>query len=143
MTTVHDVDQGFLVSEACNDLKKISQIQAPDWIVYVKTGAHKERPSDDPDFWFKRSASVLRVLYNDGPVGLSKLRTKYGGRKRRGAKPNHFHKGGGSVIRKILNQLEEAGLVKKTPKGRIISPKGKSLIDKAAARLVKNGAEQA
>jgi small subunit ribosomal protein S19e len=140
MTTVHDVNASRLVSEASKDLKKVSQIKSPEWIDYVKTGAHKERPSDDSDFWYKRSASILRTLYTDGVVGVSKLRTKYGGRKNRGAKPDKFYKGSGSIIRKILQQLEQAELVAKDKKGRVITPKGKSLLDKAAARIKrKNG----
>ena len=138
MTNIYDVEAGDLVSEASEDLKKISEIQAPEWISYVKTGAHKERPSDDEDFWFKRSASILRVIYKDGPVGVAKLRTKYGGKKNRGMKPNKFYKGSGSITRKILQQLETAGLVSKDKTGRSITAKGKSLMDKAAVR-VENG----
>ena len=45
-------------------------------------------------------------IYRHGPIGVSKLRTKYGGKKNRGHKPEHFYKGSGSVARKVLQQFE-------------------------------------
>ena len=43
-----------------------------------------------------------------------------------------------SNIRKILQQLEAAGLVEKTKDGRILTSKGRSLLDKLAAQVRKN-----
>jgi small subunit ribosomal protein S19e len=71
-----------------------------------------------------------------GPVGVSRLRKDYGGRKRRGVKPAHFVKSGGSIIRTILQQLEQAGLAQKDGiKGRTVSGKGRSLLDAMATQL--------
>jgi small subunit ribosomal protein S19e len=45
-------------------------------------------------------------------------------------------KGGGGNIRKILQQLEAAGLVEKTrSEGRIISREGRRRLDKLAAEI--------
>ena len=55
-----------------------------------------------------------------------------------GRKPHKFTKASGNVLRKISQQLEKAGLVKQSQslhKGRIISPKGQSLLDKTAVQL--------
>jgi small subunit ribosomal protein S19e len=75
-----------------------------------------------------------------GPVGVSKLRTKYGGRKKRNVRMAHFYKGSGSVMRKALQQLEKAGLVKTEPKGlhkgRKITPKGRSFMDNIAKEMI-------
>ncbi|MBW2965302.1 40S ribosomal protein S19, partial [Candidatus Woesearchaeota archaeon] len=61
--------------------------------------------------------------------------------KNRGHKPEKFCKGSGSILRKVLQQLEAAGLLKNEKegvrKGRVITPKGISLMDKAAVRLYK------
>ncbi|MFH1510660.1 MAG: 40S ribosomal protein S19, partial [Candidatus Woesearchaeota archaeon] len=74
------------------------------------------------------------------PIGVSKLTTLYGGKKNKGVKPEHFYKAGGNIIRKILQGLEKAQLVKQVQigvhKGRLVTPKGKSLVDKAAQRLI-------
>jgi len=62
------------------------------------------------------------------PLGVSKLRNYYGGKKERGHKPERFRRAGGNHIRKILQQLESAGLVitKKNglKRGRLLTDKG-------------------
>ena len=84
-------------------------------------------------------SSRLRTVYLRGPIGVSKLRTKYGGIKNRGVKPNAFRRGSGSVIRNVLQQLEQSGLIKQgergAHKGRIVTPAGASMLFKAAKRL--------
>jgi small subunit ribosomal protein S19e len=141
MPTMHDVPVNDLVEEVAKDLKEVAEIKPPEWAAYVKTGTHKERPPKKEDWWHVRCAAVLRSVRKLGPVGVQKLRTKYGGRKRRGHKTEHFRKGSGNILRKALQQLEAAGLIKKQDmgvhKGRIITPRGVSLIDKAAVRLYK------
>jgi len=81
---------------------------------------------------------MMRKMYKSGePIGIETFRVIYGGRQNRGVAPEHFRKGSGSVVRKILQQLEEAGLVKKVPgKGRTLTPQGRSLLDKAAKEVM-------
>ncbi len=133
---MYDVSQQRLIEEVAKDLKDV--VHKPEWADYVKTGAHKQRPPNRDDWWYVRVAAVLRTVHVKGPIGVSKLRTKYGGRKRRGVKPGKFVRGGGSVIRHALQQLEQAGLVKQEEKGvhkgRITTPKGKSFLFAAAKK---------
>lgn len=68
----------------------------------------------------------------DGPIGVERLRSVYGGKKDRGANPYKKMKGSGSVLRKSVQQLEDAGYIRKLKTGRIISPAGQSLLDNAA-----------
>jgi len=83
-----------------------------------------------------RSASIIRKLYMNGPVGVSWLRKEYGGRKRRGVRPAHFAKAGGNIIRTILQQLEQAGLAHKEGiKGRSVTGKGRSLLDAMSTQI--------
>jgi small subunit ribosomal protein S19e len=71
-----------------------------------------------------------------GPIGISKLRKEYGGRKRLGVKPSHFRKAGGNIIRTSLQQLELAGLAQKNNnQGRIVTSKGRSLLDAMATQI--------
>ena len=112
MTTAYDVPADVLIDKLSAYLKEnMREIQPADWAGYVKTGSHAERVPQNPDWWYVRSASMLRKLYMTGPVGVSRLRKEYGGRKRRGVRPAHFAKAGGNIIRTILQQLEQAGLV--------------------------------
>lgn len=113
----------------------------PSWAPFVKTGMHKERPPTNSDWWYIRAASVLRKVHLLGPIGVSKLRTKYGGKKNRGVKPGKFYKSSGNIIRKILQQLEEAKLIKQDiadkHKGRVTTSKGISLLFSTAKKIEK------
>jgi small subunit ribosomal protein S19e len=138
MVTVYDAPAAELIRVTKEELKKVNEIKPPEWSAFVKTGAHVERPPSQEDWWYIRCASLLRTVYIKGPIGVEKLRTKYGGRKNRGTKKEHFTRAGGNIIRKSLQQLEKAGLIKKTTEkeGREISPKGKSMLDKLATKIV-------
>ena len=137
MTTAYDVPAELLINKLSEYLmENMRDVQPPIWAGYVKTGSHVERVPQNPDWWYLRTASMLRKLYMNGPVGVSKLRKDYGGRKRRGVKPAHFAKAGGNIIRTILQQLEQAGLAQKDGiKGRIVSGKGRSLLDAMATQI--------
>jgi len=142
LPTARDVRADLLIDSLKEELKKFDSIQPPEWTSYTKTGVHKERPPIQDDWWYIRAASLLRTLYMRGgkPVGVERLRTKYGGRKDRGVRPERFIKGSGHVIRLILQQLEASGLVEKVrvgSGGRRITPKGISLLDNIAADIIK------
>lgn len=132
---VNDLPSGKVIEKTAKALKKIQEIEAPEWGKFVKTGAHKERPPVNRDWWYVRTASVMRKINRFGPIGVNKLRKKYGGKKDRGNKPEKRYDGSGNIIRKILQQLEKSGFVeqisKKSHKGRILTAKGKSFIDKS------------
>jgi len=137
MTTAYDIPADVLINRLSGYLKEnIREIQPPEWAGYVKTGSHTERVPQNPDWWYVRSASMLRKLYMKGPVGVSRLRKEYGGRKRRGVRPAHFAKAGGNIIRTILQQLEQAGLAQKDGvRGRTVSSKGRSLLDAMSTQI--------
>ena len=141
MVSIYQVNPNELIEKLAKELEGFNEIKAPEWAKFVKTGHSRERTPEDPNWWYFRFAAVLRSIYKLGPIGVSKLRTKYGGRKNRGVKPEHFYKGSGSILRKILQQGEEAGLLKQTEKGvhkgRILTPKGNSLLDRVALGILK------
>lgn len=141
MVSVKDVPSDKFVDRLKEELKKFEEIKPPEWSIFVKSGVSRERPPQQADFWYIRSASILRRIYLNGPVGVEKLRTFYGGRKRRGVKPARFRKGSGSVVRKIMQQLDTAGLTKKEEKGkrgRVLSTKGRKLLDNVAYEVDKS-----
>ncbi len=136
MTTPFDVKPDSLIGIVSKELKKYPEMKPPEWAAYAKTGVHRERMPDDPNWWYVRAAAILRTIYIDGPVGVERLRTKYGGKKHMGNRPPRFAKGSGSVQRTICQQLEKAGLVENTDRtGRQVSPKGKSMLDKCAGEV--------
>lgn len=116
-------------------LKEIKEFKAPDWLIFVKSGPSKSRPINDPDFWHKRAASVLRQIYIKGIVGVQRLRTRYGGRKKRGVQPEHFVRASGKIIRLILQQAESSGLLEKAQgkkAGRQLTIKGRQFLESVA-----------
>ncbi len=137
--TIYNVDPTELIEELAKELKKAESIKPPEWASFVKTGASRERPPAREDWWRIRAASVLRKVRLKGPIGVSKLRILYGGIKNRGYAPERFKKSSGNILRKILQQLEKAELVKKGDKskhkGRIITPKGIRLMDNVAKKI--------
>lgn len=141
---VNDISANEIVKNASEALKEFEEVQPPEWAQFVKTGPHKERPPHDRDWWYMRAAAVLRSVSNLGPVGVSKLRTKYGGRKNRGVRPEKFVKASGNILRKVFQQLEQAKLIQQAKKGnhkgRVITPKGQALLAKASKKDGKKGA---
>jgi len=129
MTTVYDVPADHIIRRVAEELKKRKEIVPPAWAAFAKTGVHKEMPPEDPDWWFTRAAAVLRRVYVDGPLGVERMRSFYGGNKNRGSRPNAFRKGSGSVLRKALQQLEAAGLIIHDKTGRRVSPAGMAFLD--------------
>jgi small subunit ribosomal protein S19e len=139
MVTALEVPADKLIERLAIYLKEnVPEVKPPEWAYYVKTGAHKERPPENPDWWYYRAASILRKLYKSSePLGIETFRTIYGGRKNYGSAPEHFVNGSGSIVRKILQQLERAQLVRKIPgKGRTLTPQGQALLDRLAFEVM-------
>ncbi len=136
MAGILEVDTADLIAKAASKLKE-SGIKKPEYVDYVKSGAGKERPPSDENFWYIRCASVLRQVYLNGPVGVSRLRSRYGNRKGHVVHRHHHYRGGGSIIKDAFDELEKSGYLKKSKQGRIITPKGTSFMDKIANEIIK------
>ncbi|MGB9713389.1 MAG: 30S ribosomal protein S19e [Candidatus Bathyarchaeales archaeon] len=137
MTTVYNVPASKLIEKLAQYLKEnVDEINPPPWSSFVKTGAHVQKPPQNPDWWYIRCASLLRKIYVHGPIGLERLRADYGGRKNFGVRPDHAVKAGGAIIRKALQQLEAAGLIEKLPsRGRKVTTEGRKLLQEITEEL--------
>jgi small subunit ribosomal protein S19e len=134
MVTVYDVKAEPLIMEVADELE--NEFEAPKWADFVKTGSDKERPPEQDNWFHIRSAAVLRKIYTDGPLGVSRLRTVYGSRKKNGHAPEHSGKASGKVIRTSLQKLEEAGYVEtEEGEGRKITEKGQSFLDEKSEEV--------
>jgi small subunit ribosomal protein S19e len=138
MVRVHDVPADELIDALAEHLKKVPEVEPPQWAPFVKTGSHAERPPQRSDWWYTRAASLLRKVYLNGPVGLRQLEIAYGGSKAVAYFPKHHRDAGGAVIRNVLKELEQAELVaKQGNKGRVLTPKGVALLDKVSKDVFK------
>lgn len=132
MADIRTIEAGKYNSMLAEALKKISEFKEPEWAPLVKTSTGKMRPTAEEDFWYKRTASILRQIYIKGIVGVERLRTRYGTKKNRGQRRSEFRKGGGKIIRVILQQAEAAGFlekVKEKKSGRKLTEKGKQFLE--------------
>ena len=135
MAKAYDVPAEDLIEKLTEQIKKEKKIQPPDWAVFVKTGVHAERIPQNKDWWYTRCASLIRKVYIHGPIGVSELRSEYGGRKQIGYNLAHHRDAGGAIIRKALQQLQQAGYIVNKRKGRSISEEVMKKVDRIATEL--------
>lgn len=132
-----------MIEALAEHLKRVPEVEVPQWAPYVKTGSHAERLPQNPNWWHTRAASILRKVYFHGPIGITELEVVYGGSKAVAYFPKHHRDAGGAAIRRILHQLEQAQLVtKQGNKGRVLTPKGTALLDKLSTEILKELAQQ-
>ena len=137
MTHPNDVPPSLLLPQLATELRYRQALSPPDWSTFVKTGVHKQRAPVETDWWYLRSASVLRKIYVRGHVGVARLSSEYGGKRDRGSAPYHARDGSRSVLREIVHQLEKSGLVQpyKT-RGRRVTPEGEKLLGSVAKEIL-------
>jgi len=142
MVSLYNVPPKELIDKVANKLEnEFELVKAPEWAVFVKTGIAKQcRPAQE-NWWFIRSAALLRSVAMRGPIGVNKLRKKYSSRMNRGHKPDKTMPASGNIIRKSLQQLEKSGLVKSVTegahKGKVLTPQGQSLLTKMSLEILK------
>ncbi|MFC5972232.1 30S ribosomal protein S19e [Halomarina salina] len=139
MTTFYDVPADDLIEAVAEEL----DLEEPEWAAYSKTGVSRELPPEQEDFWNVRAASILRTIAKDQPVGVERLRSRYGGSKqgstRYRVRPDQKTGSSGKIIRTMLQQLEEAGYVQIAEgEGRRISGEGRALLDNTASEVLED-----
>lgn len=142
MTHPQDVPASALLPRLAGELKNRQVVAPPEWAAFVKTGVHKQRAPVESDWWYLRSASVLRKVYLMRNVGVTRLSSEYGGKRDRGSAPYHARRGSRSVVREIVQQLEKAGLLQPNKNGgRKVSPQGQKLLDSVSRDILRSLAE--
>ena len=120
------------------EILKTEDIPAPAWRVFVKTGAHADKPPQKSDWWYTRCASILRKIYLHGPLTVNDLRTIYGDGKRKmyyGAR--HHRDASGAIIRNAIHGLEKLGYLEKVEKkGSVVTRQGMQKLDKLSTEIL-------
>ena len=141
MVSAQMVPSQLLIEKIAEELRSNEKIfQPPTWADFVKLGVSRENaPEQKKDWWYTRVASILRKIYLNGPIGVIRLKKSYGGTKNRGSKPEKSRTGSGAIIRLAIHQLEKAGyVVSANNSGRVVSPAGRSFVDKMAMKVKEN-----
>jgi small subunit ribosomal protein S19e len=141
MATLYDVPADALIERVADEIA--DDLDEPEWLAFAKTGESRELPPQQDDFWQTRAASLLRKVAVDGPVGVDRLSTEYGGRKQGSTRyvvsSEHSTTGSKKIIRVCLQQLEEADLVETAEgEGRRVAPAGQRLLDETATALIED-----
>ena len=138
-----DVPPASLLPRLAEELRQRPALAPPGWAAFAKPGVHKSKAPVTPEWWWLRSASVLRKIHLIGPVGVEHLAHEYGGKRDRGSKPYHARSGSRSVTREIVGQLQSAGLVRSEKnRGRMLTADGQKLLDRIARQALKELSEQ-
>ena len=145
MTTVRDVPADALIALIAEDLRGRGGLSMPEWAGFVKTGVHREKVPENPDWWSIRAAALLRKIALKGPIGVNHLASEFGGRNDSNAKPSHSKRGSRKIIRTILRQLEQESLIESIQRpgtaiglGRVITSSGHSMLDNIAHTIKNN-----
>ena len=109
--TVRDVGAAAFIKAYANTLRLSDKMVLPDWVALVKTANFKELAPYDPDWYYVRAAAIARRVYLRKGVGIGALCKSFGGQNRRGTLRNKKAKGTEGIIRHILQQLANMGIV--------------------------------
>ena len=138
VVTVKDVEAAKFIKAFAQHLKRQGRFEIPKWSDVVKTGVSKELAPYDPDWLYTRTASIVRKVYIRGGSGVGGFAKVYGHQYRRGTQTNSYAKGSRKIIRYILIQLEEMGLVEQDENGgRKITKEGQRELDTVAVQAAK------
>ncbi|EFA75145.1 40S ribosomal protein S19 [Heterostelium album PN500] len=132
--TVKDVCPQEFIAHYAKFLKKTGRVHIPRWVDIVKTATHKELPPSNPDWLYVRIAALARKVYLRGGDGVGCYRKAFGGNRRDGVRPNHFHQANGGVIRYCLRQLNVLKVIEtdSLKGGRRITATGRRDLDRIA-----------
>ena len=136
----YDVPAKHLIEEVAEKIK--AEIEQPAFVGFVKSGVHKERAPQREDWFYVRMASILYRTLKWNVIGTERLRSYYGGRKRRGVRKEHFRKASGKIVRTAVQKLEAKGYLEKAkPRGRKLTTKAKKLLNEAS-KIVEKGLKE-
>ena len=138
MVTIYDVPADALIEAVAARLE--DRIDEPEWVEFTKSGAGKELPPEQEDFWYVRSASLLRKVAQNEPIGIERLATEYGSKKRGSnryiVRPGEHEGGSRKLIRASLQALEDEGLVTTAAgEGRRLSDDGEAFLTEVATKV--------
>ena len=141
MTTLYDIPAELLNPALAARLAAEKAVETPEWAEFVKTGVSRERPPSQDNWWFLRSAALMRKIAREGPIGVTQLSQAYGGRKDNGAAPNTPGVASRHIIRTALQQLEASGLVEQVL-GQLVPRFERDDDGNYAYRINKNGEKE-
>ncbi|ERH03970.1 MAG: ribosomal protein S19E (S16A) [Halorubrum sp. J07HR59] len=141
MATIYDVPADALIEAVAERLT--DRIDEPDWVEFSKGGVFNELPPEQDDFWYVRSASLIRKVAQEGPIGVERLSTQYGGKdkgsNRYQVRPGSHTGGSRNIIRTSLQEMEDEGLIETAQgEGRRVTDEGHAFLTEIAGEVIED-----
>ncbi|KAI5159909.1 small subunit ribosomal protein S19e [Nematocida ausubeli] len=141
---VEEICPEQFINVLSKSLKEEKKIERPAEADHIKTGHGREQAPVSEDWYHVRAASLLRKLYMEELTNPEKSKygfgvmwfaRVYGGAKNNGHKPSHTVSGSKSLVRRILQSLENVKLVSTMPKGgRKLTQTGHAYLQEIAGK---------
>ncbi|KAH9387095.1 small subunit ribosomal protein S19e [Nematocida major] len=142
---VEEICPAKFIDALSKALKEEKKIEKPVEADHIKTGHGREQAPIQEDWYQIRAASLLRKLYMEELTNPEKSKygfgvmwfaRVYGGSKNNGHKPSHTVSGSKSLVRRLLQSLENVKLVSKVSMGgRKLTQTGHSYLKSIAEKV--------
>lgn len=129
LVDIYQINHQKFITAISSYLKNNSQLEIPKDYIFKKTCSGKENCPLDSEWYYSRTASILRrtmvyMVQNDNKgITTARLASVYGCSKNRGFRPSKHVPATKSIIKKGFRDLESIGWIKKEEKGRILTEK--------------------
>ena len=81
------------LEELSKNLKSEKIVERPEWARFVKPGVSRERVPQNDEWWYIKSASILRKVYIKGPIGAERMSICTEAGTNRGSRTDEFFQG--------------------------------------------------
>lgn len=139
---MRDVSAAEFIREYAQHLKSSGQLEVPAWTEHAKNGVAKELAPYSEDWYYTRAAALARRVYLNPGLGVGKLAFTFGQANNNHVTRQHKVKASRKVIRSILIQLENLGVLEtikeddaeggEVTKGRRVTSQGRRDLDRIA-----------
>ena len=139
-SNVREVPPQLFIDTLAKHFETTRLFSIPEWTDLIKTGSLKQMPPNFTNWYYTRTASIVRQVYLHPGTSVESLRNYYGKNVDSGFTPNHHGKASGKVIRSCLQDLEKIGWIKQSEDkiGRMITDKGQKQLDILAQEVAKS-----
>jgi small subunit ribosomal protein S19e len=128
---IHEVRAGAFNETLKCYLKDSGKLKLPvDWDI-IKTGRGRERAPEDDDWYYLRTAAVVRQLALSETVTIAAIARRYGNWKNRGVRPSKFVECDESLCCSVFDNLEDMRWVNLVSKADVTADRAYGLTDKA------------
>ena len=135
--SIRDAPSWRWIKAVAKHFKNEGKLFVPNCTELIKSSFGRDRAPQNPDWYYIRTAAVLRRVYLRPGSGAGGLSKKYGIKQNRGSQPELATKGCRGLLRSCLQGLERMKLLEKGKnQGRVMTSSGRKLCDTIAHSVI-------